>query len=182
MSLHGRIYVCACWVQRKRVERNVCSHDMNMQLACHGPFHRKHGAWSWSSYIIPLRGSVEPKKEWTNWLQSQRGKPFINRLVDSAANIFSGLRINFLQLINTWAPQLKVRGVRSLLRGRRFGFERSHLDYLQNYRKENSGFALWYSGKGKGTVMFCIPWTKLNWEESLSEGSLNIFPIALEHC
>lgn len=45
----------------------------------------------------------------------------------------------------------------SSLPGRYIAFERSHFDYLQNYRKENKDFALLYFGTGKGTVMFRIP-------------------------
>lgn len=54
-------------------------------------------------------GGVGQKKEWTNWLQSWKDKPSINRSVDSGENLFSCWRFGFLQPINAWDPQLKCR-------------------------------------------------------------------------
>lgn len=83
--------------------------------------------------------------------------------------------------MNAWDPRLKWR-VLTISDGKTFSFERYHLGYLKNYKKENMEFALLYFGRRKGTMMFYIPWAKLNWAQSASEGPPDIFPLTLKHC
>lgn len=48
------------------LKTNVYSRGVDMQWACHGPFHRQHGALSWSSYITSfgeVGGKLAPISE-----------------------------------------------------------------------------------------------------------------------
>lgn len=173
--------LCLCHVESEeggRVRRSDPGSDM--QLAHHGPFHRILCASSWSSYIIPFgRGWSEKKERQTGYNLRKTSLSLIEQWI--LWKISSGLRYNFLRLINAWDPQLKcgvsthlwqedilaLKGVTSLF-------------FLQNYRKENKGFALLYFGKGKGTVTFCIPRAKLS---RISFRRLSKHPpIALKPC
>lgn len=108
-------------------------------------------------------GGVEQKKEWTNWLQSWKDKPFINRLVGAMENMFSCWRFGFLQPINAWDPQLKWE-YWLISDGKMFGCERNHLDYLQNLERKMR-ILLFSFSEEEGAVMSCIPWAHLHWAE-----------------
>lgn len=121
-------------------------------------------------------GGVGQKKEWTNWLQSWKDKPSINRSVDSGENLFSCWRFGFLQPINAWDPQLKCRLLTNL------GWKdvwlwKESFRLFAKFRKENEGFALFYFGRGKG--LWCPASPELNYTEQNLPRHLSFAP---KHC
>lgn len=95
------MYICATLGPKKGVGTNVLSYRWICSRHAAGHFIENTALQVGVHISSPWAGGgVGPKEEGTSWIQAQKDKAFINRLVDSVENLFSGFRLDFVQLID----------------------------------------------------------------------------------